>query len=271
MTTVACLQLDMSLPLEGRERVEQVCERIAAMDGVDLVVLPELWPSGYFNFDRYDELAERLDGFTAGCLADAARACGAHVAGSSFLERGEDGRLYNTAVLIGPDEGLIDSYRKIHVFSYGSREAELIAAGQGFSVSETPHGRLGLTLCYDLRFPELYRAEVDAGAQILIVSAAWPAARVGTWSLLLRARAIENQSIVIACNGAGDDHGVELGGRSAVIGPDGEPLAEAAEEPAFLCASFDLSAVDEARAAFPALADRRLTPAAGAGFGAGVA
>ena len=73
---------------------------------------------------------------------------------------------------------------------------------------------MGLTLCYDLRFPELYRAEVDAGAQILVVPAAWPAARVDTWSLLLRARAIENQSIVIACNGAGSDHGVELGGHS---------------------------------------------------------
>lgn len=261
MTTVACLQLDMSDRSEGRARVESVCARVARMTDVDLVVLPELWPGGYFNFDRYNELAEPLDGFTVSCLSEAARACGALVAGGSFLERDPSGRVHNTAVLLGPDGRLIESYRKVHVFGYGSRETELISAGNRPAVSETPHGSVGLTLCYDLRFPELYRAEVDAGARILIVAAAWPQARVGTWSLLLRARAIENQSIVIGCNGAEVDHGVEVGGRSAVISPDGEVLAEAGAGPMTLRAELDASAADEARAVFPALADRRLATA----------
>lgn len=271
MTRVACLQLGLDTPIEGRERVERVCEQTAALDGVDLVVLPELWPGGYFNFDRYEELAEPLHGFTTGCLADAARAAGAYVAGSSFLERDDDGRIFNTAVLIGPDGKLIESYRKVHVFSYGSREAELISPGDRPTATDTPHGVLGLALCYDLRFPELFRVEVDAGAQVLIVAAAWPAARVGTWSLLLRARAIENQAFVIACNGAGDDHGVELGGHSAVIAPDGEPLAEAGSDPETLRASFDVSAALEARGEFPALADRRLALSPDAPTEAGVA
>jgi predicted amidohydrolase len=258
MTRVACLQLDMSAPIEGSARVEEVCDRIAAMREVDLVVLPELWPGGYFNFDRYDELAEPLAGPTTGCLADAARACGAHVAGGSFLERGPGGELHNTAVLFGPDGERIESYRKVHVFGYGSKEAELISAGKRPAVSETPHGVVGLSLCYDLRFPELYRAEVDSGAQVLIVPAAWPLARVATWSLLLRARAIENQAFVIGCNGAGVDHGIEVGGHSAVIGPDGEPLAEAGAEASTLLAEFTASTAEEARASFPALADRRL-------------
>lgn len=118
--------------------------------------------------------------------------------------------------------------------------------------------KVGLATCYDLRFPEMFRALVDAGAEVVIVPAAWPAARVAAWRTLLQARAIENQVFVIACNTAGTHAGTEMGGNSLVVSPTGEILGEAARGERVLTLDLDLDDVAAARKAFPVLADRRL-------------
>jgi predicted amidohydrolase len=119
--------------------------------------------------------------------------------------------------------------------------------------------RAGLSTCYDLRFPEIYRRQVDAGAELFVVPAAWPAARVAHWTLLGRARAVENQGVVVQCNTAGTHARTPMGGRSQVVAATGEVLAEAPHDgEAVLSVDVDLAATTSYREAFPVLADRRL-------------
>jgi predicted amidohydrolase len=261
--TVRVASLQLAAPASTTDtaiagRVDTVARQIAELDGVDLVVLPEMWPSGYFSFDDYDRVAQPLDGPVVCAIARSAARLGAYVVGGSFVERLAGGGLANTTFVATPTGDVIAAYRKIHVFGYQSRETELITHGQEVVTVATDIGRIGLAICYDLRFPELFRALVDEGADIVVIPAAWPLARVEHWRLLSRARAVENQTFVVTCNGAGSEHGTALGGHSAVIDPRGEILAEAGADPEVLRAALDLADLDGWRAAFPVLADRRL-------------
>jgi predicted amidohydrolase len=135
-----------------------------------------------------------------------------------------------------------------------------MGAGDELVVVDTVVGRLGLATCYDLRFPEMFRRLGDAGADIVVVPAAWPAARVAHWRVLAQARAIENQFVVVAVNTVGVQHGLAMGGYSAVIDARGEVLAEgSADTEQVLVAEVDLDAVQQWREQFPVRADRRLT------------
>ena len=152
---------------------------------------------------------------------------------SGSREAGADGNdLANTSLLLGADGERLAVYRKIHRFGFGAGEPKLMEAGGDVVVTEIPSGTggsvtVGLSTCYDLRFPELYRRQVEAGAELFLVPAAWPAARVAHWTLLGRARAVENQCVVVQCNTAGTHAGYEMGGRSQVVTASGEVLAEA--------------------------------------------
>lgn len=173
----------------------------------------------------------------------------------SFLERDADD-LHNTAVLIDPDGEIVHTYRKIHVFGYQSREAELLSAGDSVGVAPTGLGPVAATTCYDLRFPELWRALVDAGAETVIVPAAWPAQRRQHWQVLTQCRAHEQQVLVCAANAVGRQSDVELGGHSRVVDPWGRILLEADDrEGVFTCEIAD-GLVDATRAEFPVLNDR---------------
>jgi len=226
--------------------------------GADLVVLPELWSPGYFAFDAYTERAEPLDGPTVAAGRAWARELDTHLHLGSILERDRHGRLFNTAVLIAPDGAVVHTYRKVHVFGYGSREAELLTPGEELDVVETSLGRIAATTCYDLRFPELWRGLVDLGAQTVVVPAAWPAARREHWRLFTTCRAVEQQIFVIACNAVGvQNGGVEVGGHSRVVDPWGVVLAEAGTDEGVTFCEIDPAAVERVRAEFPVLADRR--------------
>lgn len=249
------------------ERRARVADLVRQQRGADLVVLPELWAPGGFSYREWPERAEPLDGPTVTAVADAAREIGAVVHAGSIIEQadepGPEGRgRWNTSVLLGADGSRLAVYRKIHRFGFGAGEPHLLEAGQDVVTVPLPgHGPdavLGLSTCYDLRFPELYRALLDAGATVLVVPAAWPAARVGHWSVLARARAIENQCVVVAANTAGTHAGTPMGGASAVIGPRGEVLAEAGDAEEVLDVDVDLTDVVRARQSFPVLEDRRL-------------
>ena len=243
---------------DRRARIDALVRSLSTADpGADLVVLPELWAAGYFAFDSYAAAAEPFDGPTVDAARGWARELGAYVHLGSFVERDGHGRLSNTAVLLSPEGETVHVYRKIHVFGHASREAELLTPGDALPVATTPFGRLAATTCYDLRFPELWRRLVDGGAQLVVVPAAWPAARREHWRLFTSARAVEEQVLVIACNAVGVQGGVELGGYSRVVDPWGTVLAEAATAPGITWCDTDPGVVDRARAEFPVLADRR--------------
>jgi predicted amidohydrolase len=254
---VALVQLEVPRDEGKAERVRRAVGLLRGIDGADLVLLPELWNVGFFNFDRYGDEAEPLDGPTVSALSGVAREKGWWLLGGSIVER-RGGALHNTSVLLRPDGGLAAAYRKVHLFGYRSRESELLAAGREVVVADLPWGRAGIATCYDLRFPELYRAMADQGARFFLVASAWPYPRLEHWQILGRARAIENQCWLLACNQTGVHGGSRALGHSAVYDPWGVPVAAAGDGEAVVRAEVDPGEVERVRSLFPALADRAL-------------
>lgn len=168
------IQLAVSDAEPPAERRARAAALVRAQQGADLVVLPELWPLGGFAYDLWSDGAETLDGPTSDAMAAAARAAGVWLHAGSIVERDPDGPIYNTSLLFAPDGELVHTYRKIHRFGFDSGEAVVMGAGQEIVTAPTEFATLGLATCYDLRFPELFRALLDAGAQLLVVPAAWP-------------------------------------------------------------------------------------------------
>ncbi|WBB57841.1 carbon-nitrogen family hydrolase [Streptomyces sp. WMMC500] len=244
------------------ETVESRRARAAALvraeEGSGLVVLPELWHLGAFAYDDFATGAETLDGPTAAAMAAAARDAGVWLHAGSVVERDASGTLFNTSLLYAPDGSLARTYRKIHRYGFDRGEAVLMGAGDELVTAPLPDTVAGLATCYDLRFPELFRALTDKGAQTFVIPAGWPAERRAHWRLLLRARAVENLAYVLACSTAGTTGGVAQAGHSMIVDPWGEILAEAGEGEEVLRAELDPARVTKTREEFPALRDRAL-------------
>ena len=201
MSTVALIQLSAQVPVGSDDAIDLATERIDSARSADLIVLPEVWYPGYFSFDSYTAAASQTPSMMER-FSDIARSAGTCLHVGSLIEADGD-RLFNTSVMFGPDGQVIGRYRKMHLFGYGSREQEMLTPGSDVVVVDTPLGRLGMAVCYDLRFPELFRRMTEKGAIGFVVASAWPHPRVEAWTTLLRARAIENQAVMIACNGVG--------------------------------------------------------------------
>lgn len=251
------IQIDVHDDESPAARVERVAALVRARRGDDLVVLPELWALGGFAYDAWSAGAEPLDGPTAETMAAAARDAGVWLHAGSLVERDPDGPIYNTSLLFDPRGELVSAYRKIHRFGFDQGEAAVMGAGDELAVVDTDFGRIGLATCYDLRFPELFRALLDRGAELLLVPAAWPAKRLAHWRLFAQARAVEEQCLVLACNTAGTHAGVPQAGHSMVVDPWGTVLAEAGEQEETLTVTLDPAVVPATRTAFPVLRDRR--------------
>jgi predicted amidohydrolase len=250
------LRIDDSDP--ASDRIARVLSLVKQQAGADLVVLPELWVPGAFGYHGYQASATTLPGAVITSLAAVARDIGAHILAGTVIERDGD-ELHNTAVLLSPEGEIVHTYRKVHLFGFDHGEAEMLTAGDDVSTYALPRlTTLGMTTCYDLRFPELYRLLLDAGAQLVVVPAGWPAARLDHWLLLLRARALEDQLFVVGCNQVGTQEGVELAGHSVVVDPWGRIIAEAGTDEEVLTIDIDLALVPKIRADFPVLRDRRL-------------
>lgn len=246
--------------LEGSstdEAIEEVATAIAGVaDRADLVILPEIWTPGYFAFDTYADTAAE-SGKIGAALGEMASTHDIHLHGGSIVTK-DEGNLYNTSHLLGPDGAELATYRKLHLFGYGSREPEVLTPGDAPTVVDTDLGRIGMAVCYDLRFPELFRVMVDEGAEMVLVASAWPLPRLDAWNTLCRARAIENQTFLVAANGAGPTtSGPALCGHSAVIDPWGVAVAGAGDDPTTLVTTIDTTDVGAARDGFRQLADRR--------------
>ncbi len=259
MTRIALVQLASPDDETREERIDRVEAMLLARagEGIDLFVLPELWAAGYMAFTRYEEHAEAIDGPTVSMCRRVARELGAWVHAGSFIERDAEGRLHNTTVLIDADGRIAQTYRKIHVFGYKSREAQLLTPGTTLSVIDSPLGRLASTTCYDLRFPGLWLEVGARGAEAAVVPAAWPAARRSHFTLFTEARAVEHQLWVIAVNAVGMQGSVELGGSSRVVDPWGRVVAECSPtEEELRVVDIDPKLVAEVREEFPVIGDR---------------
>jgi predicted amidohydrolase len=247
---VACLQLSYPKGEDDLARVERVLRLLEERPDADLIVLPELWDVGYFAFDRYREVARSLEeGPLRRLAAVAQRNSITLVAGSVIEARGN--RIHNTVAVVGPDGSIVGSYRKMHLFGYQSLERQLLTPGEEPVVVSTPLGRLGVATCFDLRFPEQFAAMRVLGADAFVVPAAWPAARADHWDILVRARAIETQTPLVACNGTGECYGVELAGRSTVLDARGSTLASGGNAPKWVTATLDLDRTIRYRTEFP--------------------
>jgi len=241
------------------DRVEKCLRQIDAGDSRPvLIMLPEIWGTGFFNFDRYKAESEMLQGETFLRLAPWAEKIGCYLLAGSIVER-EGSNYYNTTLLIGPNGALSGSYRKIHLFGYQSEENKILTAGSELYSLKTKYGTWGFSTCYDLRFPELYRRMVDSAVDTIFVVAAWPKARLEHWELFNRVRALENLCYLVSCNCAGELKGHSLGGNSMVVDPWGEILTRAGEREELLTAAIDPERIAAVRAEFPALQDRRIS------------
>lgn len=251
---VALIQMDIALgrPAENRSRVAALVREAAA--GADLVMLPEMWTTGYALPQLAGNLADRDGEPTGAFLAGLARDCGVYLVGSVADERA--GRVYNSATVYGPDGQRLAEYAKLHLVPMMDEHLYL-APGTAAGMADLGWVRAGLAICYDLRFPELFRTLALGGAHLLLIPAEWPSQRLTHWRTLLMARAIENQCFVVACNRVGHDGKNAFPGHSMVIDPWGNVLAEGGEGEEILRAEFDPAQVAEIRSRIPVFRDRR--------------
>ena len=261
----AAVQLTSTADRERNLATADRLTRAAAAAGAELVVLPEKWPI-LATPEETAAGAEPFDGPALAWARATARELGIDLVAGSMAERVPDrDRGSNTSVHVGPDGDVHAVYRKLHMFDVQVggrtyRESDHEAPGDEIVLSETAGGvELGLTVCYDVRFPELYRILAVRGARVVTVPAAFTLATTRDhWEPLLRARAIENQAFVIAANQIGEHApGFRSGGRSMIVDPWGVVLATAPDAETFIAADLDLERQAEIRRTLPSLANRR--------------
>lgn len=260
----AAIQMSSTPDKTENKKTAEALIREAASAGAELVALPELWSCHGLD-EVYRENAEPVPGPTTEFMGDLARELGIYLLGGSILE-GEPGaeRLSNTSTFFDPSGEMTAVYRKIHLFDVKVSNKEYlesanIAPGNEIVVAKAGAATLGLSVCYDVRFPELYRLLALRGTEILAVPAAFTL-QTGKdhWEILLRARAVENQAFVVAPAQWGRKaDGRWTYGRSMIVDPWGTVLATCSDRDGYALATLDLDYLDRFRAEFPALANRR--------------
>ncbi|MFH0701998.1 MAG: carbon-nitrogen family hydrolase [bacterium] len=226
----------------------------------DLIVLPEVFNTGA-GHNQLQALAEFIpEGATAEKLSSLASKYGANIVAGSYIERCPDEKFRNTSLIIDRSGNITGKYHKIHMFSYyGCEEGKYISPGDFITVVETDIGKIGLSICYDLRFPELYRALTYAGAEIIVCPAAWPYPRLEHWVTLNKARAIENLVYMISINQVGTAGNSRINlGHSMIINPWGDIVTSASSSEGVMIAEIDLDMLRKTREEFPVLNDRNI-------------
>ena len=262
---VAAVQLNSGAEPDANLAAADRLTRAAAADGATLIVLPEKW-TAMGSDDQLRVAAQTLDGAAVTWARSLARELGVELIAGSIVERVEDReKLANTSVHVGADGELKAAYRKVHMFDvevagHSYRESDLEDAGEEIVLSRTDDDvELGMSICYDVRFPELYRILAVRGARVFPLPAAFTLTTTREhWEVLLRARAIENQAFVIAANQIGEHPGGNRSdSRSMIVDPWGVVLAQAPDSECHVLADLDLERQKEIRTQLPALANRR--------------
>lgn len=256
---VALLQMDIQIgkPDENFAHLLELMEQAVndqEKGKPDVIVAPEMWNTGY-ALDRIHELADREGERTRESISAFCRQHGVHVIAGSIAAKSGD-QVTNTMLVFDREGNVTADYSKIHLFRLMDEEKYLVAGDRAGEL-ELEGIPAGMMICYDIRFPELARRLALGGAKVLFVPAEWPKPRLEHWRTLLRARAIENQMFIVACNRMGISGQTEFFGHSLVIDPWGNILVEGDESEAILRATIDLAQVDKVRSTIPIFEDRR--------------
>ncbi|TQR16212.1 carbon-nitrogen family hydrolase [Psychrobacillus vulpis] len=254
---VACVQLDIAFgnPKENFITVEKKI-RDAASLGADIIVLPEMWNTGY-DLTRLAEIADVEGEDTKRLLTKLSKELSIHIVGGSVSTKKGD-NFFNTMYVVNSLGEIIAEYDKAHLFKLMD-EHHYLEAGNGKNLFSLDGIEMGGIICYDLRFPEWIRSHVLDGAKIIFVPAQWPDKRIDHWKILLQARAIENQCYVVAVNRVGKDPNNSFNGNSMVIAPWGEILWTGENEETVKVVELTLSEIEEVRKRIPIFQDRRET------------
>jgi omega-amidase len=252
--TVAISQIDLVLgkPQKNLETIQTDIVH-AKLHHADVIVLPELWSSAY-DLENAGTLASKLGDGMFAIIAQQAREHQIAIVGS--LLESDGGKVYNTSTFIDANGNRLGTYRKLHLVPMLD-EPRFLTGGDDAPVFDAPFGKFALAVCYDLRFPELWRHYALSGAQIVFLSAEWPTKRITHWRTLVPARAIENQIFIAATNRVGKSKDERFGGHSMVVNPWGEAVAQAASRADLLVAEIDLAEVSSVRERVPVFKDRR--------------
>jgi len=226
----------------------------AAENRSDLLLLPELWING-FALDKAQSLANETDTGYFNIVQQMAVENKVAISGS-MMRKTNSGQVRNSSVIFFPDGLRTGFYDKLHLFE-PMLEQTYLEAGEKPLIANTKLGKIGFAICYDLRFPELFRYYALQGVKLVLLSAQWPMPRIEHWKTLLKARAIENQMFIAACNRVGNNRSYEFFGNSTIIGPSGEVILEMGHETGVGIAEIDISEVDEVREKMKVLNDYR--------------
>ncbi|NMH71416.1 carbon-nitrogen family hydrolase [Bacillus sp. RO3] len=252
---IGIVQMDIVFgdPEKNRKKVEEWMMK-AYEEGCDTVVLPELWTTGY-DLKRLDDIAEDEARDSSSFLTALSKKYSIHIVGGSVANRTGNG-VSNTLLVTDSHGKMVKKYSKLHLFKLMD-EHHYLLPGQDDGMFTLQDTKMAGLICYDIRFPEWFRKHVLMGAQVVFVVAEWPTARIDHWETLLRARAIENQCFVIACNRVGSDPQNEFGGTSLVVGPWGDIMAKGGKAEELITANIQLEEVEHVRKQIPVFQDRK--------------
>lgn len=253
--SISLAQMNITLgDVRKNYNVMQEWSSEAARRGSHMVVFPELWSTGY-ALDNAKELASVLNSGMFAQVTTVAQQNKISIVGSILEKRGLE--VNNSAAFFTPNGRMMGVYRKLHLFRLMD-EDKWLQPGPSPLTMDLPWGRTSLAICYDLRFPELFRLySAEENARMIIIPAEWPIERVEHWRALLVARAIENQCYIVACNAAGKTGSTTFGGHSMIVDPWGKIIIEGGESPMMLTAEIEMDLVDEVRQRIPIFEDRR--------------
>ena len=252
---IACIQMDIAF---GQPDINyQVAETLiehAVQSNPNVIVLPELWTTGY-DLTRLNEIADTQAQDTIAFLQTMAQKYGVHFVGGSVAKKTTEG-IYNTLLMINNKGECIKDYDKLHLFQLMD-EHHYLKPGAKDGLFTFDDKLCAGFICYDIRFPEWLRVHSSKGAEVLFVSAEWPKPRLDHWRALNISRAIENQAYIVAVNRAGSDPNNTFAGHSLIVDPWGEIVSEAGEDVEILTGTIDFAKVSDVRSKIPVFADRR--------------
>jgi omega-amidase len=255
---IALIQTTIILgePVDNEKHILSLMkEAVAQNPKPDLLVLPELWNTGY-ALERIHDIADEGGEHSKGWLSSFAKHNQVFIVGGSIAESNA-GQVSNTMYVFDREGGEIAKYSKIHLFGLMDEEKYLVPGQEMVTFQMNDVCKAGVSICYDIRFPEMARSLALLGAKVLFVSAEWPHPRLHHWRTLLMARAIENQMYVVACNSVGDNGATSFFGHSMIIDPWGEIVAEGGEQEEIVTGDISINLVDEVRSRIPVFLDRR--------------
>jgi len=239
-----------------KKAVKLIDEAMRSHNEVDIICLPELFYRIPFPPENAHKVAESIPNALTDELSKKAKEYGVYIIGGSFFEKRDEGN-FNTSLLFARNGDLLGSYSKVHLFdALGVKESDTTTAGKDVPVFQLDFGTIGITICYDLRFPELYRMLALKGVDIIFAPSAFLAAS-GHWEILVKAAAVQNLIHVVAVNAIGDYGGISFVGKSMVVDPSGISLATAPEREGIIFAEIDLDSQEALRRQIPVFNNRR--------------